>query len=298
MGYSDIASVAEPWILLPLVYSFKVTGTISEYSHRICQIAHEDFIANFPNGYDDYYDSMRDLVLDLYKKQCSNNECYFLDKTPRYYLIISEIAQIFPDAKFIFLFRNFAHIYSSILKTWGKSSFKQFHANHIDLYEGPKHLSEGYKLLKNRAYALKYEDFVINPQKHTEEICKYLNIKYDSHILNQISSQNTNGRLGDSIGIKRYKEISQDSLNKWSEVFNTYCKKKFLYRYINSIDEEIFVVQGYSKNEILEDIKQIDVNRFGVYDFIDWLKSMLIIKFKLNLFFGKSMQWTNFKFLN
>ncbi len=81
-----------------------------------------------------------------------NGETYFLDKTPRYYLIIPEIAQIFPDAKFIFLFRNPLQVISSVMKTWCKGTLNGLHRYNNDLINGPQLLSEGYEILKDKSY--------------------------------------------------------------------------------------------------------------------------------------------------
>ena len=35
MSHNDISSVAEPWILLPQIYSLKKEGTLSEYSPKL-----------------------------------------------------------------------------------------------------------------------------------------------------------------------------------------------------------------------------------------------------------------------
>ena len=61
-----------------------------------------------------------------YASDSDSDSIYFLDKTPRYYLILKELEQVFPDAKFIFLFRNPVQIYASMLSTWGKDTFKVF----------------------------------------------------------------------------------------------------------------------------------------------------------------------------
>ena len=123
MSHSQICSIAEPWILLPQFYMLKKNGTLSDYSSLTAYKAVTDFVENLPKKHKDYKNSLRDFVLDLYQKQCQNNERYFLDKTPRYYLIIDEIIDLFPDAKFIFLFRNPVHIYASSINTWGQWTF-------------------------------------------------------------------------------------------------------------------------------------------------------------------------------
>lgn len=298
MSHPEVASVAEPWLLLPLFYHLKPNGTVSEFSHSTCQVAYADFIANLPGKQNAYNRSLRKFILSLYSMQCKNDERYFLDKTPRYYFIIPELAEIFPDAKFIFLFRDLRDVYSSIITTWGNGNFHKLYANYVDLIEGPGLLSKGYELLADKSYALKYEDFVQNPERYLRDICEYLEIKYSDTLLEDFNKQDTHGTLGDPTGVKKYTKISKDPLNKWKVTFNTFFRKQILYHYSKSIDENIYAAQGYSKEKVLREIRKLHVKGVGISDFLQWIMSMLIIKLKLNLFLSKSMRWTRTKYLS
>ena len=298
MSHSEVASVAEPWLLLPLFYHLKPNGTVSEFSHSTCQVAYIDFIANLSGKQNAYNRSLRKFIFSLYSMQCKNGERYFLDKTPRYYFIIPEIAEMFPDAKFIFLFRDVRDVYSSIITTWGNGNFHKLYGNYVDLIEGPRLLSEGYELLADKSYALKYEDFVQNPEKYLRDICEYLEIKYSDTFFENFNKQDTCGRLGDPTGIKQYTKIRKESLTKWKITFNAFFRKQILYHYSKSIDENIYAVQGYSKEKILKEIDKLQVRGLGIFDLLQWIMSMLIIKLKPNFFLSKSMRWTRKKYLS
>ena len=138
MSHSQIASVAEPWLMLPFCYAHKKKGVLAEYSHSVSTDAFADFINNLPNGENDYFEALNEFACTLYQKQCMNNETYFLDKTPRYYFIVPEILEIFPDAKFIFLFRNPLHVMSSIIQTWCDGNLRKLYSYERDLNLGPK----------------------------------------------------------------------------------------------------------------------------------------------------------------
>ena len=298
MGHSEIASVTEPWLMLPFVYAFKKGGTLTEYSHSTCFAAFEDFIKNLPKGKNDYYSSLRHFVLSLYEKQCKNGEQYFLDKTPRYYYIIKEIAEIFPDAKFIFLFRNPVHTFSSILSTWQNNRLKLC-GTYQDISQGPKLLTEGYEKIKDKSFAIKYEDFIINPESHLKEILKYLELDYDKSMLSNFGNQNTLGRMGDQTGVKKYKQVSTKSLEKWKSVFNTPFRKWYLKRYIRQLDKKVFDTQGYDRSTILHRIQQMPTDRKSfLQDLMDISASYLIRRFKANIFFAKNKKWSKGKYLN
>ncbi|MEM6338711.1 MAG: sulfotransferase [Pseudomonadota bacterium] len=263
MSHKDIASVAEPWLLLPLIYSLKQDGVLTEYVHVCSYKGLEDFIKNLPNKDNDYFKALSIFVNTLYEKQCRNNEIYFLDKTPRYYLIIPEIAKIFPNAKFIFLFRNPVQVMSSIIQTWSNGTLMKLYSYHRDLNYGPKALSEGFNLLKDKSYAIQYEEFLTQPKKYIHEICSYLQIDFDENMLNTFCEQDIKGRFGDPTGSKEYKSIEKKSLIKWKKTFNTKFRKKLVFDYINSIDDSVLTTQGYSKKGIIDEIENLKVTRKG-----------------------------------
>ena len=233
MTHEEICSVAEPWVLLPQFYALKSKGTISEYSSYTACTGITDFIENLPNKRKDYNESLRAFILELYNKQCRNNENYFLDKTPRYYLIIDDIVEVFPDAKFIFLFRNPVHVFSSLVNTWGNGRFNKLLSVYEDIYQGVSKLSLGYLKHKNKSIALKYEDIVKNPVKNIESLFEYLGLEFNRSILDQFALQDTKGSLGDPTGSVYYSQISSESLNKWEITFNSMIRKRFVSNLVN-----------------------------------------------------------------
>lgn len=300
MSHRDIVSVAEPWLMLPFSYAYKKEGVLTEYAHNVSFRAFEDFIKNLPNKEDDYYDALGKFAETLYEKQCLKDEIYFLDKTPRYYLIIPEVAKAFPTAKFIFLFRNPVHVMSSMIQTWSNGRLKQMYAYERDLNYGPKALSEGYELLRNKAYAIQYEEYVMNPKKYTKEICEYLDINFDEDMLSDFAFQDTKGRMGDPTGIKEYKSVDTRSLNKWEKTFNTKFRQNYIKKYIENIEESIFLTQGYSKKKIIEDIENLQVIRYKpIRDIIDLAYSNLVRIMKPNIWFGNSTKvWAKNRYLS
>lgn len=298
MSHKDIASVAETFLLLPFVYATKKEGQLSEYCHHCTYAALEDLINNLPNKENDYRRFLAEFSNKIYESLCPKNEIYFLDKTPRYYLIIPEIAKIFPDAKFIFLFRNPVHIYSSLITSWGDRNRFDYPLHHtIDLTMGPELLSKGYGLLKEKSYAIKYEDFLENPEKYLKEISSYLDLPYDKSVLENFSNQDIKGRSGDPTGVKDYKKLDTKPLEKWKSVFNTQFRKKVLKKYIQNIDENVFETAGYSKEDILKEINNLEIsyNRF-LKDRIDYI--LFHIKKYIKKFNHRRKNWKNSFYLS
>lgn len=300
MSHEEIASVAEPWLMLPFCYALKKEGVLAEYSHDVSFKAINEFINNLPNKEMDYYNALGSFSSVLYEKQCLNNEMYFLDKTPRYYHIITEISKAFPNAKFIFLFRNPVNVMSSMIQTWANGRLNKMYNYNRDLNFGPQALSEGFQLLRGKAYAIQYEEYVKEPEKYTKEICKYLDIRFKEEMLKAFSDQNTRGNMGDSTGIRDYKIIETKPLCKWKNTFNTRFRKNYINGYVKSIDKKIFDIQGYNKKEILNDIESLEVdNKNYLSDKTDLIYSDLVQFLKLNIWFGARVKnWAKNTFLS
>lgn len=300
MSHKDIHSVSEPWLLLPMFYPYAKPGVISEYSSVTCRNALADFIEILPSGDEDYREAIRDFSFQLYQKQCRNKERYFLDKTPRYYHILPEMAATFPNAKFIFLFRNPVHIFSSVIQTWGNGGFRNLHTSYTDIYDGPSLLSKGYELLKSKSYALKYEDFVAEPERYAKELCEYLDIEFSNEMISGLGRITNEGRMGDPTGIKEYSQVSAKSLEKWKVSFNSPFRKRLLTRYIHGIDSSVFFSQGYSKDQICKEIKSLLVTRWYIpMDRMDYAYTCLIRLTKVNLYLGNDIRkWAKRKFLS
>lgn len=298
MSHKKVASASEPWILLPFLYSLKEDGQVSEYSQSLSVAALKDFIYK-PEKDVHYEEYLKKFILSLYNSYCDHKEEYFLDKTPRYYFIISEIHKIFPDAKFIFLFRNPVHIYSSILTTWGNDRFNKLHSHYVDLEKGPALLSEGYEKYKDVSYALKYEEFVMSPEKYLKELLDYLELEYDDSMLDNFSLQKTYGSMGDPTGTKQYSKVQTESLEKWKKTFATPLRMYILKKYIKGLDAEVLRIQGYSKENILEEIDNLDTDIKNIFqDSMDIFYFKLIKKLKLNLIYGSSKEWAHKTYLS
>lgn len=286
-AHSKITSIPEPWILLPLLYILKSKGKATEYSASVCHRAIRDFITKLPNKENDFIKSIHFFAHSLYEKVSDENALYFLDKTPRYYFIIPEIKRTFPNAKFIFLFRNPLAILASVIETWGGGKL-DLGSSYRDLYLGPKLLTKGYKLLKEESVRINYENLVKNPRKELEKIFAYLQLDFENSILaGGFKNSKLKGKMGDR-NILCLKKIELSSLDKWKNVFNTKIRQWYAKKYLNQIDEEIFKTWGYNKKEILEELSQIRLTNEKIFsDIFDLVKINLLNLAEKILFRGK-----------
>ena len=258
-GHALVSTISEPWFLLPLFYAVKSSGIYTEYDHRFVRQAVRDLYESLPNKQQDFTREIRRFALNIYSKASKDGACFFIDKTPRYHLIIDEIADAFPDAKFIFLWRNPLAVASSINKTWAKGKWKLY-AYKVDLYTGLDNLVLAKKKYINRSISIRYEDLVTKPEDSIKSVCKYIDIDYDESLISHFTDTKLSGCLGDPTGSKKYQEVSGGSLNSWALDFSNPVRKKWATGYLRWIGSERMSVMGYDYDKTLSDLR---IRRFG-----------------------------------
>lgn len=256
--HKEIHTTNEPWLLLPFVYAQREHGVYSEYVHTSSNKAINEVIKQLPSGRADYFKALKKMALSVYNDLNTEGAIYFIDKTPRYYLIIEEIGRIFPDAKFIFLFRNpLATLASMIQSFWGGQIGDYRHR--IDIYEGPRLLASGYKTFPHANIKIHYEDLILQPEPTIQLICEYLELSYDERMLSAFSSVHLPGSMGDSIGTKSYRTIDEKPLNKWQSVLGTSYRVTYAKHFLNAIGDSTILALGYRPDRLLDDLNGIEV---------------------------------------
>ena len=288
-AHSRISTVSEPWLLLHYLYITKSYGLFAEYNQSHCHTAFENFIAEMPGGEEDFFKDLRQFVILQYQRVSDPSAVYFLDKTPRYYLIIPEIARMFPDAKFIFLFRNPLQILSSFIKTWYKGNLL-LHGTHMDLFRGFKLLARGYRMLGHKSINVEFESLVSNTQNELKRIFQYLELDMESGCLDRFSKVAYSGDLGDRTGSQEYDKVSSKPVEKWKTGIDTMVKKKFAKRLLNHIGSENLNTLGYSLADLQYELSRLNVSRFGITDLFCLTLSKLIRTFEPFIFIQKIKQ--------
>lgn len=255
----EISSVAEPWILLPFVYPLKKSGVYAEYSHEMMYLAINDFIEELPNGRQDYLDAIGSSTLKLYEQLSNKESSYFLDKTPRYATIAEDIIDMFPDGKFIVLFRNPISIISSIIETWGNGKWNVFRFN-IDLFDGLQHIINITDKYKNKILIVQYENLLNDPTTELMRISTYLNLDINIHALENFSKIQFSGQMGDPTGAKVYKLIEPKAIDKWKATIHTSFRKYWCRQYLSWINHDRLEKMGYNLQNITSDINSIKTN--------------------------------------
>lgn len=259
-SHESIRTVSEPWILLPLLYSTKTQGTYAEYMHFNASQAVRDFVSELPNGRSDYLDAVRSYVMTLYKKAANKEVRFFLDKTPRYHLIVDDILELFPDGKFIFLWRNPLAVLASIMRTWGRNRWNLYRFR-IDLFNGVSCLCQAQVKYANKVHIVRYEDLISSPQEALRNIFAYLEIDFSTEdCLKDFANMNLKGLMGDPTGVKEYSSIATEPLDKWKDQLSNPIRKIWCRRYLRWIGAQRLEMMGYELNELSDQLRSINTS--------------------------------------
>lgn len=250
-GHPDVHTAAEPWLMLHPIYALRQNGHQAEYNADLAHKALRDFLGTLDGGEAHYVEALRRMALYLYGTACEQaGKARFLDKTPRYYYIIPELARIFPEAKFVFLLRNPLAVLSSILTTWVKGHWELLARYRDDLLLAPDRLAEGIKLFGDAAIVVRYEDLVTNASPQVQAICRRLGLDFLPAMIEYGQRPKPEGEMGDPTGIDRQTRPSAEHLDRWLEMGRDRQTRNFAEGYLQALGPDLLRTLGYDQAEM------------------------------------------------
>jgi Sulfotransferase family len=261
-AHPGVATVSEPWLLLPYAYALRREGVDAEYSHPKMVDAIEDFCQELPGKREDYRRELREWVLRLYEQAAAGQQArYFLDKSPPYCLIAREIIELFPGAKFVFLWRNPLSVAASVIETWEPWRPTLFPG---DLFTGLPRLIAARAEVGPRAHSVRFEDIVGGEERSLRGLMEYLEIEFDPEALSSFSKVELNGRTGDPTGVKRYSALSSEPRQKWKQTLANPLRRDWARRYLNVLGAERLSAMGYDAGELLRELGEQPLSARGL----------------------------------
>ncbi len=258
-GHPQVHTTAEPWIMLHPLFGLKKSGIHAAYDHTLGRQALEDFCSTLPDGREACLRAVRAMGLELYNSALAGTgKSRFLDKTPRYYFILPELAEVFPRASLVLLFRNPLAVLSSILDSWlswGKWWENEAIAQYrYDLLEAPRRLVEGREALGKKAVILHYEELVSRPEEVTRGLCDRLGLPFQHEMLAYGGKPKPAGRFGDTTGIGKHDQPVAQYVKKWVGRFADPRKRHLGRAYLSLLGPNLLERMGYSFVELQEDL--------------------------------------------
>jgi len=255
-AHEKVYTRSEPWVMLHPLSLFRTYSVSADYDQRIAANAIDDFLEDISRAKDTrrkYFSTIRASFLKLYDQHLKKaKKEYFLDKTPRYYLVFDELRETYPNAKFIILKRNPLAVFCSILDTWLGRDFDELTKFKVDLDLGVEFMSRDFSNYEN-CLTIKYEDLLENPENLTEELFDFLNVSVDLSCINY--DNKSNWKYGDQGSVYDKDTPDLQHADKWKD---TICKEDYSFLsmdYIQRIGREQFEATGYNFEEVVQIIE-------------------------------------------
>ncbi|MBI3649232.1 MAG: sulfotransferase [Actinobacteria bacterium] len=255
-AHEEVATTPEPWLLLPLVYATRERGLMAEYNHVLAARAIREFADRLPGGPEGYDAELRRFALSLYDRASGGKGRFFLDKTPRYHFVIEDLFRLFPEAGFVFLWRNPLAVVASIVETWGRGTWS-VERWRVDLFDGVSHLVAGYQAHADQAHAVRFEDLVADPLSSWPPLFEHLGLSFDEQLLSSFVHVDLGAQMGDPTGTARYRSLSTEPLDKWKQTLASPLRKRWAGRYLSWIGRERLGVMGYDLEELRRELDAI-----------------------------------------
>ncbi|NRB59423.1 MAG: sulfotransferase [Winogradskyella sp.] len=287
----EIVSSPEPWQMLSLIYTYKKNNIASSYNPFYAVENFTRYLDEREDGFEDYKNRVKKLALDLYKDRLGEHQ-YFLDKTPRYYHIIKELYEFFPNAKFIFLVRNPLAVFASILDYNFKGDYKKFLKSEDridDLFLAPKLVEEGIKIIKD-SITISYEDLITNTDNTLKKINSFLSLETPLQADYEVKGSFSNSKHVDTKSLDKHSKPVSDYLDSWKKTINTIQKKQLALEYLAKLQqvdssrynireiEKMLKVHSTDKTNLFSIPLDLLINREEKLSIFQLIKKRILIK--------------------
>jgi hypothetical protein len=261
-----IASLPEPWVMLPLIYAQRASGLATEYSARFAHQALSQFLASLPDGYGTYTAAVRAAGMTLYRAALeSSGKQLFLDKTPRYFLIIPELKEIFPQARFLFLVRNPLAVFTSIWEAHAGGDWTELgrRDRFLDLVMAPRAIHEAITGVGGGGSLIRYEDLVEDPESCLKDICTTLEVPFDPAVLRYGKVTDPGAYLGDAKSVHLHGTPVGDYVEAWRSRLDVRWKRGLAVTYLRELGPGIVDGLGYDYSALERDLVVLGTSRAG-----------------------------------
>jgi hypothetical protein len=250
-GHPEIHTASEPWLMLHPLYALRCDGFAAEYDARLASSALHSFLRTLPGTEEDYHQGVRQMALHLYDRALEGSgRQYFLDKTPRYYLVIPELYRTFPQAHYLFLLRNPLAVLCSIAATWIQEEWLGLYDYRHDLLRAPDLLLQGIELLGESGLVVRYEGLVANPIAEIQRICKWLGIPLLPDMIEYGSRPQAHWPFGDQTAVYQRRRPDAENLQKWIDSLHDAQVWRVANDYLQWLGPERVQALGYSYQDL------------------------------------------------
>jgi hypothetical protein len=275
-SHSEIAISSEPWLMLHPVYGTREQGITAEYSADWAARGVNEFLENYTDGPEVYDDGIRAFAQTVYFNAMARaNGRYFVDKTPRYLMILEDLLRLFPQAKFVFLLRNPLSVLASVVNSQVSHDLYTLERFREELLDGPQAMLKAMQELGEQAIEVRYEEFVTAAEKHTARVCAAIGVEYEPAMLNYSESEPVKGFMQDRTGIDQHERPSDSRIESWQQLLTDAQQTHFAQSYLRALGRDTVEQLGYSYDELNDAVRAAAERNRGGRITIPWRIAIL-----------------------
>lgn len=160
----------------------KLMSTYMERYNQKCNVTEEE-IHNCIEGTSDWA-TMLDQYMQMLIRCAKPSAKHWGDKTPHQISGITKILEVYPNAKFIYTYRDPRAVVNSLSKESFEPATNSQYQNaevvrfYLKEYEKQKHF-----IHEDSLFEVRYENLVKNPEDITEKVMKFLNLTHIPEVL-------------------------------------------------------------------------------------------------------------------
>lgn len=251
-SHSAIHTCSEPWVALHPLFGLRESGIATDYGARLALIGVNDFLEHLPEGQEAWWEAVRLMLGHLYSRALApSGKDYFLDKTPRYYLILPELRRVFPRARFVFLLRNPVAVLASAIEAWAWDDCPQaLRRFRHDLSVAPSCIVEAMRAMPD-ACTVRYEDLAAGPIASISALCRRLGLPFEPSMVEYGNSPAGQAlyRFGDTGTVYRESRPVSERIDRWKQTLQSPIRQAWAHGYIRSLGAPLFTALGYDYDE-------------------------------------------------
>lgn len=253
-SHSAIHTLSEPWLALQPLFGLRENGLAADYSARLARIGVQDFLSHLPEGEEAYWEAVRLMLGHLYRRALEESgKQFFLDKTPRYHMILPELRHVFPEAHFIFLVRNPIAVLASVIDTWAPDDCVHcLRPFRHDLTVAPARIAQAIRQSHRNSTVIHYEDLAAQPAQSVARLCKHLRIPFEPGMLEYGRSEAGQApfRFGDTGTVYRKTRPVTSRIARWKKTLNSPLRKAWANGCLQSLGAATVNELGYDFDEL------------------------------------------------
>ena len=255
-GHPDLDTASEPWVMLPLAEYLREPERSRSYAAAPAQRAFSDFADGLSGGRDELVLCIREFALSLYQSRSIDSARFFIDKTPRYHLILEPLSEIFPKAPQVILWRNPLAVAASILRRWSQEGWNLPYWD-IDLRVGLARLVQ-YSANRPDIMTVRYEDLMDNPDEVCNSVFERIGVSSVGARLED--SPSLSGQMGD-LNLAVRNAVHSERSTEWPDIFCNPLRCAWAHRYIDWVGDSRLSHMGYSRSELLHQLHSVPMTR-------------------------------------